>query len=44
MERVVDADMLHEVEVEQEVAEDALDRRYGGKDGVVEAVRVVEDW
>ncbi len=44
VEHVVDAYVLHQVEVHHEVAKDALHRGDGGKDGVVESVHGVEDW
>ena len=44
VERVVNADVLHKVEMHEKVAKNALDRRYRGKNGVVETILVVKDW
>ena len=44
MEHVVNADMLHEVQMQQEVGKGALYRGHGRENGVVETIYLVEDW
>lgn len=44
VEYVIDADVLHEVEMHHEVAKDTLDGWYRGYNGVVKPVHVVKDW
>ena len=43
VERVVDADVLHEVEMHREMAKDTLDRRHRRKNGVVKTIHGVKD-